>query len=54
MPLRAAYLTLPASTLDRLLAEAATAKIDPLWMLAALAAELRGDGPDALLVEGRA
>jgi hypothetical protein len=41
MPPRAAYLTLPASMLDRLVAEAASAGIDPLWLLAALAAELR-------------
>jgi hypothetical protein len=45
MSSRDAYLTLPASALERLLHEAASAGIDPLWLLAALAAELR-DGLD--------
>ncbi len=43
----AAYLTLPASTLDRILAEAAAAGVDPMWILAALAAELRGEASGA-------
>jgi hypothetical protein len=36
-----AYLTLSATALDRILAEAATAGVDPLWLLAALAAEVQ-------------
>jgi hypothetical protein len=35
-----AYLTLPASALDRILREAALLGVDPLWMLAALAVEM--------------
>jgi hypothetical protein len=41
-----ASLTLPASTLARLLAESARAGIEPMWVLAALAAELLGDATD--------
>ena len=37
----AVYSTLPTSALDRLLSEAAASGIDPLWILAALAAEAR-------------
>lgn len=48
MPPRTAYLILPASTLDRILAEAASAKVSPLWMLAALAVELQFGDAESL------
>ena len=39
-PAPVAYLTLPASALDRILSEATLMGIDPHWLLAALAAEM--------------
>jgi hypothetical protein len=39
-PAPLAYLTLPASALDRILCEARLIGVGPLWLLAALAAEL--------------
>jgi hypothetical protein len=53
MPPRHAYLTLPTSALDRILQEAGSAGIDPLWLLAAMAVEVRDRHADEASPAGR-
>jgi hypothetical protein len=53
MPPRHAYLTLPASALDRILQEAESAGVDPLWLLAAMACEVRDRQLDEASPAGR-